>query len=348
MDHLLSGGDAYLGGFGEAAAREARGEVLDVPTPYVVGDIALDAKTIHERIGASGYIRYDPTSRDLAKERLHARLPAGYAPEHPAGLIVWIDASAEGRPPQPLFKALDQSGMICIGAAGAGNDRGVTDRLQLALDAAATAERRWHIDPERVYVAGISGGGKMASILGVCFPDVFDGAVAIVGLGSWETVPTGEGSKVWPAEFARPKGKAWEALKDRRVAVVTGDRDFNHRQITLTLDRVKTDRPEMKLYDIEGLGHEFPAPDRLAEVVGWIDERGAAAAKRREADAARELAAAGDTPSAADLLRIVERWPWTAAAWRAVKTLGDSGGALARPDGPDLIDMHASSPVDRT
>ncbi|MGH7131299.1 MAG: hypothetical protein ACREJO_05075 [Phycisphaerales bacterium] len=314
------GGETYFGGFDVDAEKDLRSSVFEVPQPYAVGAFQLDAKTLRDRITGSGRTRWDATKRELSSEKLFARLPASYDPKRPAGLVIWMDPSPGGHPPQPFFKALDRYGFICIGAANAGNNREVADRLQLALDAVATAKRRWHIDPSRVYTAGVSGGGKMASVLLPGFPEVFNGAVPIVGLACYASVPTGQPGTVWAPEYAKPSGKQWSQFLQRRTAAVTGSKDFNQPSVLGKAKAMQADKVEVRIYDIEGMGHEFPTAEAFVEQLGWVDERARAAAE----EAVTEAAAAMAKPAAdrkAQLLEVVRRWPWTPAAWEAAKDL---------------------------
>src|SRR6185295_14001030 len=187
LNNSVSNGTGFCGTF--EPPKELKLEVTELSKPYHFSPIQLDAATIRDRIGSSPLIKYNPAARILQDERLFARLPKTYDPRHPTGLLVYMDPMPNGRPPQPLFKALDQFGLICISPAAAGNDRFATERLQLALDAVSTARRRWNIDPTRIYIPGISGGGKMSSESLICFPDIFTGAVSIVGLSWWENIP---------------------------------------------------------------------------------------------------------------------------------------------------------------
>jgi len=50
-------------------------------------------------------------------------------------------------------------------------------------------EEKFKIDNQRIYVAGLSGGGKIATILGVAFPDVFRGGFYFVGSIATATSP---------------------------------------------------------------------------------------------------------------------------------------------------------------
>ena len=113
------------------------------------------------------------TKRVLDEELMYVRLPRGYSAKRPAGLLIWINAGIDGHIPDVFFPALDELGMVGVGIRKVENERPVADRYQLAFDAFATASKRFHIDPRRVYLTGISGGGRISSILAACFPDYF-------------------------------------------------------------------------------------------------------------------------------------------------------------------------------
>lgn len=271
LDRLL-GDIGYLGSVAADGCNDAKGKVFEVPRPYQHGPAQLDATMVRERLGSGGHFRYEPSKAVLQQETLWARLPRGYDPSKTWGLVVWIDASPSGKPPAPMERALDEQGMVCIGVAASGNDRQPVERLQLALDALNTAKRRWRIDPARVHVAGISGGGKMASMTLMCFPEEFRGALCFVGLATYEDLPTGEGNQRWPGLLAKPSGKRWQKLGTRRIAAVTGNADFNHAPIVATVKQLHRDKLNVKLFDIDGMSHTFPSPEAISEQLRWLDD----------------------------------------------------------------------------
>src|SRR5258706_11085518 len=111
----------------------------------------------------------------LPDESFEVYVPADYTDDKPVGLLVFSNPHPSGRPPQNYVALLDKYHLIYVGANKAGNKRFVRLRMCLAIDAAVNIRARDKIDPDRIYVSGISGGGRVASLLGVGFADVFRG-----------------------------------------------------------------------------------------------------------------------------------------------------------------------------
>jgi hypothetical protein len=321
---------AYAGPFRDASPSEPLAETVQLLQPYRASHIILDEATIRERLSGGRETALPPTNLYLRDEAFHLRLPTGYDPSAPAGLVVWVSASDDGRPPQVLEPAADELGFILIGADDSGNPRLATDRYQLALDAVATVSGRYHIDPARVYVTGISGGGRIASTLVGCFPDVFTGAVPVVGVSYCEHVPLGDGRFI-PAAYRRPAAPFWRLLRERRIAPVSGELDFNHREIVNAVRLMQRDGLAVRLFEYDDMAHTLPTAERFAEAARWVDEpaRLDREKSRREADtalASYEAKFGGTPPESAAQRRILEQitvtGPWSPAAWRACELLG--------------------------
>jgi hypothetical protein len=319
----------YRGSFDAAAATEPRGEVFELAGPYSTGRFILDLTTVGERFLAGGTSELR-TERDLTQEKFMVRLPAGYDPARPAGLLVWVSPVEEGTPPATFYPALDDLGIVAIGAMRSGNGRPVVDRYQLALDGVATAMRRFHIDPRRVYITGISGGGRVSSMMAACFSDIFTGSAPIVGLSCYERVPTGVGA-YWPAGYRRPRGRMYSLFKEHPMAAITGDKDFNRQEITTAAELMARDGVNVRLFDYPGMAHEAPTAERFGEVMRWVDGpyqetvKGEAEAAAKAMEVYRERAGPGEELDEAGrrlLMRAIDAGPWTGPAWEAVGILG--------------------------
>jgi dienelactone hydrolase len=322
----------YRGPFDPETVSEPRGETFELAGPYSTGRFILDRTTLGERFLAGGTSDLK-AERVLAEEALSVRLPAGYDPRRPAGLLVWVSPVEDGTVPGVFALALDRLNIVALGAHKSGNSRPVAERYQLALDATETCQRRFHIDPRRVYITGMSGGGRVSSMMAACFPDVYTGAVPIVGLSCYERVPTGTGA-YWPAGYRQPRAKWFGLFREHRMGAITGDEDFNAPEMRTAAEIMRKDGVAVRLFEYEGMGHVMPTPERFAEVLEWVDEPYQRRAKEDEEAAARALevyrartgekAAGGDALSEGDrrlLLRVLEAGPWTDAAWEAVGVL---------------------------
>jgi hypothetical protein len=326
---LLAGLGQYRGPFA-APADLMREKSFELDKPYEPGWFFLDKKTVDARI-LNGHVgKMEGTERKLEDEHLWVRIPKGYNPRRPAGLLVWINAGDTGAIPEPFAGALDELGFIAIGAADSGNGRSLVARIQLALDALATASRRFHIDPRRVYTTGISGGGRVCSIVAGCWPDYFTGCIPIVGLSCYENVPNGTGF-YYPAAFVRPGGDRFKFLRTRRWAPMTGRKDANELEMQQATAIFERDGMQIRLFDDEKMGHQLPAAKDLREAMLWVDEPYHRLRKAEEDAAAAALAEytskVGDRAPAIPverklLIKVVEAGPWTEAAWKASALLG--------------------------
>ncbi|MFZ0088021.1 MAG: PHB depolymerase family esterase [Solirubrobacteraceae bacterium] len=61
-------------------------------------------------------------------------------------------------------------------------DRGEPAAIAAALHSVIDSSAQYAIDPQRVFVAGLSAGGAMAAIMAACYPDVFAAAAVHSGL----------------------------------------------------------------------------------------------------------------------------------------------------------------------
>ncbi len=314
----------------QALTDTPRAVVVAALQPYRRAPILLDSAAIRERLSGGRKPNLPETQRYLPDEQFFVRLPAEYSSRSPAGLIVWTAASSSGRPPAVLNQAADELNCIVVGAADAGNLRLSTDRYQLGLDMVATMSQRYHIDPNRVYATGISGGGRISSALVACFPEVFTGAVPIVGLNVYKPVPLGDGRFV-AAGFGRPKGALWRLLRQRRIAPMTGPLDFNYREMVNATRIMTGDGLNVRMFEYEDMGHTLPTAERFLEALSWVDATHAKAKQDRVENAEKLLAGYllrfGETPAESArqrslLERIAETAPWSVPAWRACELLG--------------------------
>jgi predicted esterase len=300
----------------EASPPGSRLKPKGVPSP-----LELDAQAVL-RVFRSNY---PALTRRVDAETWHVRLPRNHLRDRPAGVLAWISPTPDGRLPPAFEPVLDELGFIAVSADSAGNDRPLTDRLQLVLDGIETVRRSWLIDPVRTYVSGFSDGGRCAAILQLALPDVFCGAVPVGGVDSHHNAPTGRGDSFWPARLGKPLANDMRSLRDRRIGVIVGELDVNRAEAAVRVDLMKADGIPARLDVMPGLGHALPPAPGFAESLRWVDEPPREARKAAVDEASKRLGRVEPDPDErAALIGVVRTAPWSDPAWTAAERLGYS------------------------
>ncbi len=312
---------------GSSEEIKARTPIGQLSRPYVKSKTQLDVRTLRARIRRS----YPKLTRDLEQELFRVRLPMGYNPEFPAGVLVWISPNNDGRIPRIFEPILDKLGLIALGVDNNSNERSITDRLQCHLDSIETLASHYRIDRKRVYLTGMSGGGRCSGILQIAFPELFAGAVPIVGFDTYHNAKANSTGGFWAAGLGRPAGKWMKLLKTRRIAAITGSVDYNMPEMRVRKGLLKDDGIEIRLDVIEGMGHAMPKAQEFGDALDWVDEprRSTMVTDFKQAKEvfAAYIADFGQaepaTPAARKaLIRVITLAPWTEPAIRAAKLLG--------------------------
>src|SRR6185436_20034892 len=132
----------------------------------------------------------------------------------------------------------------------------------LCIDAVHNMKKLYDIDPNRVYIAGVSGGGRISSMLGVCYPDVFKGGMYIVGCNYFrEMEAPNTGGKVWHRGYAQPKADLFDqAKKNVSHVLLTGETDGNREQTKEYYEKgfKKDGFLHVTYIEVPGMGHQPP------------------------------------------------------------------------------------------
>jgi predicted esterase len=225
------------------------------PVPHRTGEVTLRSGESHvlasiaevaSRYGTSldelRTTEPEALSYDLARESFDLFVPDAYRAGEAWGVVVWVSPGDRGGLRNPQARALlGERRLLWIGANRSGNRRSRYHRAALALDALHLAQRLYDVDAQRVFVAGYSGGGRMASHLAFLYAEVFRGGVCWFGVDHFApvAVPFRPGHS-WPASFPAPQGRALEELRRRgRFALVTGSRDFNRSETRAVHDALR-------------------------------------------------------------------------------------------------------------
>ena len=217
---------------------------------------------------------------DLSKETYEVFVPPDYDGSVPYGLVVFVSSGDKGSCPKGYQEVLAKHRMIWVGANGSGNARKPrTDRLGMALDAVYNLKQRYRIDAARVYVSGISGGGSMAAILMIYFPDVFTGGFPMCAPAPYYADNSFIDMFI---RMNKPKPEFFRLIQENsRFAICTGSKDWNRPANKHAVEVFKADKVQAELFEVEGMGHATVPGETFDKVLTTLDAPLKARAKPR-------------------------------------------------------------------
>ena len=123
-----------------------------------------------------------PKDEDIAWQ---VYVPETYSANDPAGVIVYISPSNSGELPKDWMETLKDQNLIWIGANQSGNKINTRKRISYTIFSVAMLTNTYEINQDRIYLAGFSGGGRVASIVAAEYPHIFKGAIYMSGVNFW-------------------------------------------------------------------------------------------------------------------------------------------------------------------
>jgi len=215
-----------------------------------------------------------PPAYDVKKEAFDILLPKNYREGAPHGLFIWISASDKPSIPAEWEAVFDEKKLIFIGAHRSGNPRSVFDRMRLAIDANFNVRKIANINPARVIVSGFSGGARVASMLGVCYADIFPATICCMGVNFYTDVATPDGKQTFGLGYLPHDDFVKMAKTQCRYVFITGEKDFNlpNTQAVFTNGFQKEGFKAVEMLNIPAQGHSPPKAEWLKKAVEFIDK----------------------------------------------------------------------------
>jgi hypothetical protein len=214
-----------------------------------------------------------PPTYDVKKETFDILLPKNYRASEPHGLFIWISASDKPVIPAEWEAVFAEKKLIFIGAHHSGNPRSVFDRMRLAIDANYNVRQIASIDPARVYVSGFSGGARVASMLGVCYADLFPGTLCCMGVNFYTDLLSADGKQTFRLNYLPHDEFTQIAKAQCRYVLITGEKDFNlgNTQAVFENGFKKEGFKAVELLNIPGQGHSPPKAEWLKKGIEFLD-----------------------------------------------------------------------------
>jgi len=247
----------------------------------VVNDIILgplvDSSVIQEK--ESRYVDY---TIDLGVETYDIYIPANYDGTQPFGLMSFISAGDNAVVPQAYKRGLDARNIIWVGGNNIGNTQYSRRRRGLAIAAIYRAMEVFNIDPDRVYVSGSSGGGRVVSGLYWVHPELVKGIVANIGSAFPKDLPEmyidrSAKRPLWPEyEYDSFTIKSNAYINNvqsyqRPFAITTGYDDFREEYLLLIHHQgLKPYGFDSKVFSYDK-GHSYAVEQQFYDALSFIE-----------------------------------------------------------------------------
>ena len=179
-------------------------------------------------------------------------------------LVLFISAGDQPSGWEQFQPACQQKGIVFASPYNAGNNTPMPRRIRIVFDVLDDLRRRHRIDADRTYIAGFSGGGRIACGIAFALPELFGGVIPVCASGDLRDEP-------WLRH---------RVIDRLSVAMITGTGDFNRGETERFRGPMLTDvGVRTKVTVVENLGHGIPDGKTFANVIEWLD---AGAADRRK------------------------------------------------------------------
>lgn len=213
-----------------------------------------------------------PGAYDVKKEKFRLIVPAAYTHAKPHGLFIWIDSGNEPKIARDWEPVLAARKLIFVGAFNSGNPRPIFDRVRMAVDANVNLRDRFNVDGRRVFVSGFSGGARVASMLGVCWADMFSGTMPFMGVNFYTDLRAEKG-KQYGLSYLPDDDVLAIAKRACRYVLVTGEKDFNRDNTKSAFENgfKKEGFKRVEYLEVPKLGHAPPSAKWLEAGLRLLD-----------------------------------------------------------------------------
>ena len=193
---------------------------------------------------------------DSAEQTFELYVPRGLKKDQGAGLIRFISPSERGSGLEAFRKVCDEQKLLFASPHKAGNNTDTKQRVRIVLDVLDEVRRQQKIDPDRTYIGGFSGGGRIACAIGFSLPEYFGGVIPVCAAGDLR-------DETWLQQ---------RVIDRLSVAHLTGESDFNRGEVErFRGPLLAAVGGRSKVFLAPKSGHAIPPAALVSEAVRWLD-----------------------------------------------------------------------------
>ena len=195
---------------------------------------------------------------DSTKQTYELYVPKTKAPQPkaPQPVVIFISPSNTAMGWKHWEHVCRLQGIIFAGPHQAGNNCPMPRRVRIVMDVLDDVRRRFKVDSDRTYIAGFSGGGRIACSIAFALPEYFGGVIPVCAAG----------------DLRRESWLSQRVIDRLSVALLTGEGDFNRGEVQRFRGPMLAELGvRTKVWAYPGLGHGVPSGQSLVEVHKWLD-----------------------------------------------------------------------------
>lgn len=210
----------------------------------------------HEGIGQAYLDDFDEVN--LRHEAFDFYLPEGASEDQLVALFVYIHPNDTFAIPDDWKAFCDRNQVALLVPQSLGNNQPIDRRRGVSLLSTLKLLQTQPIDPERVTILGYSGGGRIASVLALGYPDIFSSCIGICGINfSREVTFTHTENPDRYGYFPFDMSKLPEAKARVKFVVITGPGDFRYEYLKrLVSAGYEQDGFQVTLFDLPAFKHQ--------------------------------------------------------------------------------------------
>lgn len=241
---------------------------------YFEGSAAENAKRyyancqiLNEHYRPAAYDPEAPLEYAVDQQKASVFMPAGYDASTNWGLLIFLDPGDRLAVPETWKPVLAKHRLLWACPAGAQDGQPDMRRVGLALDTLATLRTAQVFNTQRVYLAGLSGGGRIAAQAALLYPDVFAGVIVQAAPAKLRTPQ--DRDTTFP--FLQDVDVQKVARRNLRWAFFTGDKDPNYLPMLGHAQGWAHFKFRFRIFDVPGQTADILTGEWLDQVVQWLE-----------------------------------------------------------------------------
>lgn len=193
---------------------------------------------------------------DSTKQTYELFVPEKYSPDKSWPVVLFVSPGNRAAGFRQWEQVCRREQIIFASPHAAGNNTPMPTRIRIVMDVLDDLRRRYNVDPDRTYIGGFSGGGRVACSIAFALPEYFGGVLPVCAGGE-----------------LREESSLRKRVIDRlSVAQLTGESDFNRGECErLHQTELSGVGVRCRTWVAPKTSHAIPNADIFAEAFEWLE-----------------------------------------------------------------------------